>query len=198
MLTEAQKDFILTRLPSTLGEATLTKVKAGQVANRAGLPCMILTFPTQGVRIHFWADQVRRLWHGSHEHIYYGQIDRATLTVVVEAATYEQCSNLVEALYRYIWETELYLDWHDSRMRMSGVFNPVEIPSRYDEKLRIQVYRFSIDLYIDYEFTWEDKSPSIKRFNFKVGTDGTYGLEFEDYAPGTIGMSLILVGEEEP
>lgn len=197
MLTETQKNFLLNRLPSSIGGVTVSKVKTGQIGNRVSLPSLFLTFPTQGVRVHFWADQIRRLWHGSHEHIFYGQIDRATLSIIVESTSYEQCSNLVEGLYRYIWETELYLDWSDSKMRMAGVFNPIEIPSRYDEKLRLQVYRFSIDVYVDYEFTWEDNSHSIKRFNFRIGTDENYVIELEDYAPGTIGMSLILISKED-
>lgn len=200
MLTRWQRNFIYEALPTVLAGLTVAKNRDGEIQAEGAFPKMVVSVLTEGVRVHFYKDRIRyqkKLVGGDKQADYwYGQIDRASFSVVLESYSKDELGDIGRALFMDLWSTELGLAWYSSiapRMRLAKIFEPTYLPEIYDPRNGQNIFRLVIDFWVEYEFSWLETNPLIRRFNYLMAKDERGSIEFENYAKNSYGMSICLV-----
>lgn len=200
MLSQWQRDYIFESIPTELAGFHVLKNRDGEIQAESAFPKMIVSVLSEGVRVHFYKDRIRyqkRLVGGDKQADYwYGQIDRASFSIVLEAYDKDDLGNIGRDLYLYLWSKELGLSWYSSevpRMRLAKIFEPVYLPEIYDERTGKNISRLVIDFYVEYEFSWMETNALIRRFNYSLEKDELAKMDIETYAKNSYGMSLKIV-----
>lgn len=200
MLTRWQRNYIFEAIPTDLAGFTLMKNRDGEIQAESAFPKMIVSVLTEGVRVHFFKDRIRyqkKLVGGDKQADYwYGQIDRASFSIVLEAYDKDDLGDIGRALLLDMWSTELGLAWYSSevpRMRLAKIFEPTYLPEIYDDRTGQNISRLVIDFWVEYEFSWLETNPLIRRFNYLMAKDERGSIDLETYAKNSYGMSICLV-----
>lgn len=200
MLTRWQRNFIYEAIPEELGGFTLTKSRDGEIQAEPPLPRMIVSVLTEGVRVHYYMDRIRyqKKLVGADKtaDYWYGQIDRASFSVVLEAYDKDDLGDMGRALLLELWQNELGLYWKSvtvPRMRIAKIFEPTYLPEVYDDRNGQNIFRLAIDFWVEYEFSWIETAPLIRRFNYLLTKDERGSIQFENYAKNSYGMGIRIV-----
>jgi hypothetical protein len=200
MLSQGQRDYIFEAIPTELAGFHVFKNRDGEIQAESAFPKMIVSVLSEGVRVHFYKDRIRyqKKLVGSDKQAdyWYGQVDRASFSIVLEAYDKDDLGNIGRDLYLYLWSKELGLSWYSSevpRMRLAKIFEPVYLPEIYDERTGKNISRLVIDFYVEYEFSWMETNALIRRFNYSLEKDELARMDIETYAKNSYGMSLKIV-----
>jgi|GEM_PF-6014002 hypothetical protein len=200
MLSRWQRNYIFEAIPTELAGFNVVKNRDGEIQAESAFPKMIVSVISEGVRVHFYKDRIRyqkRLVGGDKQADYwYGQIDRASFSIALEAYDKDDLGDIGRDLYLYLWSKELGLSWYSSevpRMRLSKIFEPVYLPEIYDQRTGKNISRLIIDFWVEYEFSWMETNPLIRRFNYLLIKDELARVNVETYAKNSYGMSLKIV-----
>lgn len=200
MLSRWQRNYIFEAIPTELAGFRVTKNRDGEIQAESAFPKMIVSVLTEGVRVHFYKDRIRyqkKLVGGDKQADYwYGQIDRASFSIVLEAYDKDDLGDIGRDLFLYLWSKELGLSWYSSevpRMRLAKIFEPVYLPEIYDERTGKNISRLVIDFWVEYEFSWMETNALIRRFNYLLIKDELATVSIESYAKNSYGVSLKIV-----
>ncbi len=198
MLTQSQRDRIYETIPTILAGETVTKIHGDDIVAEPGLPRMVVSVITEGVRVHYSRDRIRYRKTTTDGDIstdyWYGQVDRASFSIVLEAYDKDDLGNMGRDLYLYLWESELGLSWDVDRMRLSRIFEPTYLPQIYDNRRGKSIYRLVVDFWVEYEFSWMEKAPLIRKFNYLIQKDETAEIRFSQGDEiNSYGMDVIIV-----
>ncbi len=197
MLTQDQRDRIYESIPTVLAGVEVTKVHGDDIVAEPGLPRMILSVIAEGIRVHYSRDRIkyrRTLTDGYLSTDYwYGQVDRASFSIVLEAEDKDDLGNMGRELFLYFWESELGLSWDRDRMRLAKVFEPTYLPQVYDNRTGKSIYRLVVDFWVEYELSWMEKAPLIRKFNYLIQKDETAEIKLSQ-GENTVsyGMNLVI------
>lgn len=200
MLSRWQRNYIFEAIPTELAGFHVTKNRDGEIQAESAFPKMIVSVLTEGVRVHFYKDRIRyqkKLVGGDKQADYwYGQIDRASFSIALEAYDKDDLGDIGRDLFLYLWSRELGLSWYSNevpRMRLAKIFEPVYLPEIYDERTGKNISRLIIDFWVEYEFSWMETNALIRRFNYLLIKDELARVDVETYAKNSYGMSLKIV-----
>ncbi len=197
MLTQAQRDRIYTAVPTLLNGTNVIKVHDGDMIAEPKLPRMIFSVIVEGVRSHYSRDRiryVRTITDGDLSTDYwYGQVDRASFSIVLEGYDKDDIGNLGRALFLQLWRDELGLSWEKDRMRVSKIFEPNYLPQIYDKRTGKSIYRLVVDFWVEYEFSWIETAPLIRKFNYLIHKDEDAQIQLnQSEKKNSYGMSIII------
>jgi len=98
MLTQSQRDRIYETIPTILAGETVTKIHGDDIVAEPELPRMVISVITEGVRVHYSRDRIRYRKTTTDEDIstdyWYGQVDRASFSIVLEAYDKDDLGNM--------------------------------------------------------------------------------------------------------
>lgn len=197
MLTQAQRDRIYESIPTLLDGRDIVKIREGDIVREPKLPRMIFTVITEGVRVHYSRDRVRynrvTIDGDLSTDYWYGQVDRASFSIVIEGYDKDDVGTLGRALFLQLWREELGLSWSKDRMRVAKIFEPNYLPQIYDNRTGKSIYRLSVDFWVEYEFSWIETAPLIRKFNYLIHKDETAEVHFsKGEKKNSYGMSMII------
>lgn len=194
LLTNNQRKIILETIPTNLGGKQWVKVRSQQLVKEPQFPRMVISELTSGIRKHFYADIIHKTKYYNHPaDVFYGQIDRATFSIILYSENREEVEGAVAELQKWFLKEDYYFIWNKQRVFFRGVISAGEIIADYNERNGKIIYRGSVDFAVDYEVSWKEDADAIQRFDFTLRKDEEAVVRFVATSIGAYVMSVKIV-----
>lgn len=206
MLSSRQRDAVFDGIPYVLAGNTCTKVLGRQYIreNNEVLPSITVTYQTESVRARWKGTEIRSSWNDITQEYdcKEGLIEKAIVGLTISSMDYSLTMDMAADLLMQLYRDRLNLDWGDIRVKFILVPSAPIMDSYRYEQGRGLVFRAHIDVWIEYEVSWDVIAPAIKSVavHEKTGnitTNDLAPIELVLYAPGLYGMSMAIVGDHQ-
>jgi len=172
LLTEEQREIIYSTIPVDLAGTRWEKVKSYQISKEPPLPRLIISELTSGIREHYFADQLHKIiYEDAPVDVTYGQIDRATFSIVLEGYDRAVVDRAAAELQRWLLIEDYYEIWATQRVFFKGVIAAGEIPSLYSDRTGKIIYRCNVDFAINYEVSWPEDADKLDKYVMRIHKD---------------------------
>ena len=170
-LSPAQWTSIFDGIPNELAEdVTLPKTRAGQYHNQPEYPCMVVSIISQGIPVgeiqrDIYSElsvdkKLRTCW--------YGQLQRARISCVIEALDITQVETLTSLFYTLLYQAELGLNPVCNNIQFRGADPPQYAPPYRNELLKKFVHRRAVDFFVEYKFKWSVPFDTIQTIDIDI------------------------------
>jgi len=190
MLNRTQRRKIYDGVPTYLCGLNIRKELAETHPNRPEVyPFIMVTFLTEGNRKSMGFQNLHERFYGGHWVTDVGHYASGTLSIVIDSPNLEQLQDVAFEMYQKIWSTELGISVTlGDTIWFRGVEKPVFAPPYLENGARKQIFRCIIDVYFEYEMTWERVDPSI----LTIGTE--FSLSGRGVVEGVVDLWRTVIG----
>lgn len=170
-LTSEQMEKIYTGLPNSLGGVSLSRPRGRQFLNSEPYPRLAFSVISQGIPVGD-IKPVAEYYNSSTglRTEVWGQNHRARITLILQTQDPEQADTLLNSLMTNIQASELGINPINDYMQFRGADPPSALPSYQDPENKKLVQGYSIDIFVEYLFTWIKYFDVIKEVYVEYGT----------------------------
>ncbi len=190
MLNRTQRRKIYDGIPTYLCNLNIHKELADTHPNRPETyPLILITFLTEGNRKSMGFQNLHDRCFGGHWVTDVGHYASGTMSITIDSPDLVQLQDIGFEMYQKIWSTELGISVVcGDNIWFRGVEKPIFSQPYLEPGARKQIFRCTIDVYFEYEMTWERIDPSILTIGTKVDVSGRGIVE------GTVDLYTCVIG----
>lgn len=182
-MTETQIEKVYRGLPDSLGGITLTRPRGREFMNyEQPFPRLVFSIISQGIPVGNYnlltdyydptTDIRTEVW---------SQIHRARITLILQSQDPKQLDILLNYLAEDLASNELSINPITDFMQFRGSDPPSMVPTYIDPDNKKLVQGYSIDIFVEYIFTWKKYFDVIKEVYIEYDTMDGEDLQTEKW-----------------